>query len=215
MPILTDDIIRDLTANSESFVEITNSHIFMLSKKYGCIPQVSRKRLEECYGYWTADIERALREGFAPEFSQKSDRSLDIFKYAGFLSFWLRRFTPITKTTFIISLGDRVSANILKEHHRFAVFGNEIIALLIGVQLCAFHEINRLYADDYVNHHPGLKARMMGIFSSWPLMRDYVMIFKHKPISPYSIYLIYKSMFRSPILQGHDYDVPSPNAVAG
>lgn len=103
---------------------------------------MSKKRLEECHGFWIEDIRRALNESFPTDVSTSPDRSLDIFKYASFLSFWLRRFTPIVRIVFIVSLGDRVRGSLLREHDRFAIFGNEIAALLVGIHLCVFHVIN-------------------------------------------------------------------------
>jgi hypothetical protein len=173
------------------FIEAAHYNYNEIAALYHCKCDMSARRLGEAYDYWQEDIARTLKNGI-----ESPSETLDHFKHASFIAFWLRRMIPVND---LWNLGpvpvDRRAAN-----ENFMRFGNEICALFIGFQLCLFYEDARIEAiiasDNSLCNRRFGKELVKTVFPPH-LMTEFSMILKHKNMSPYAIYLLYKSLFNT------------------
>ena len=167
---------------------------------YDCVVQVSKRRLGEVYDFWQEDTSRALNEG-----SDAETEELDQFKHASFIAFWLRRLCPINEVYRNQSYPDGTRReNVSTEQAYFLRYGNELCAFVVGYQLCQFYHAMDL--EDRINESGGdvvaMAAQTEENLRSWNLdaniLADFVMILKHKNISPQAIYITYRALFSAP-----------------
>lgn len=163
-----------------------------IANRLGLEVEVSQRRLIEAYDFWREDVARTLHEGIGKETIQ-----LDHFKNAAFIAFWLRRMIPINATRLVHPKYANPSTAARARRQFFLRYGNEICALLVGYQICLNYECAKIYpARDSV--HPLYGDRLTYLrMTKLPeaLLSDFVMILKHKNMSPHSLYLLYKSLF--------------------
>jgi hypothetical protein len=163
-----------------SFVELVRLCFNRVALEFGCRVTLNETRLLEAHQFWTQDMERLRR------FELPTSPSIDQFKQAGHLVYWLRRSSPIVKT----ELAEPADEGGEKERLAFFLkYDSQYCALVLGFELCAFHcanaEGSRFYASDY------------------QLDRDYAEVTCHflkvKSVSPHALHLIFKSLFADPL----------------
>lgn len=171
--------------------------------RYGAIVTISKRRLKETFSYWKEDIRRLLRDGMPPDTA-----TLDSFKHASVIAFWLRRTIPINSIMPDLEAGATVPS-LHQRQREFYQYGNEICALVIGHQICLnYHaakwvrgelrggNYKRLYANDNKSEI-SLENRdrfLKSITFPSELIKDFSRVLKHKTVSPYSLYMMYKAL---------------------
>ncbi len=175
--------------NRQHFVDAVNYAYNEVAEQYFCRCDMSERRLIEAYDYWQEDANRTLGLGI-----DKKSKTLDHFKHAAFICFWLRRTNPINE----LRGQSPVPNDRRKSAQLFFQYGNEICALFIGLQLCLFYESGR-WDEESSNVSPigGLTDRLKLVSLPPDLLGDFAMILKHKNMSPHAIYLMYKSLFNN------------------
>lgn len=175
------------------FIPSISYNILFVARSYGCHVKVSELRTGEAFDYWVEDSNRTLSHGMPP-----GTGTLDHFKEAAFLAFWLRRRLPINEITKLQSLGERAAGLGTQEQKMFLRYGNEISAFTIGYKLCLHHHLSVIETDGTV---PSLRAP--AALSSYvqanlnkTLLSDIVTMMKHKNVSPHGLYLLMRSLFR-------------------
>jgi hypothetical protein len=128
------DIIQKLE-DRRWFIECIAANFVNLATKWGCSVSLSVRRLGETYDFWREDQGRTISEGI------EESESLDHFKHASFIAFWLRRMLPINQTTVVGRNPTQPdeSADAGADQKFFLQYGCEICALLIGFQICLFY----------------------------------------------------------------------------
>jgi hypothetical protein len=145
--------------------------------EWNCSVRASAHRLGEVHDYWQADATRGnLKE-------------LDFFKHASLIAFWLRRYLPIHSTSFGKGMDDVTS----RDQDFFLQYGNEICALRIGLDLCSYYEFYTWNVLQIGLDAPLETIRSYGL--GHENIMDYAKILKDKNISPYALYLLYRSLF--------------------
>jgi hypothetical protein len=161
----------------------------ILAAKWGCAASMSARRLGEAYDFWREDHTRTLTEGIA------TSVDLDHFKHASFIAFWLRRMLPINETRVVSkykSVPDDPTAN---DNQKFFLrYGSELCALLIGFEICLFYEFGTP-KKGAIELRPNRLATLKLYHLPSTTIADFVMILKHKNMSPHALYLLYKSLF--------------------
>jgi hypothetical protein len=196
VPILSKDILYSLE-DKNFFIECIAYNYRIISNKFDCDIKISKTRLGEAHSYWREDVARTLRDGI-----DKGTVELDHFKHASFIAFWLRRTIPINEI-------DKTSAwflpiSVLKKERRdtFFRFSNEACALFIGYHICLQYESQMFMQQQDANVVKSIQKNITRVeyirSFEFPneLFRDFVTILKHKSLSPYALYLMYKAMFR-------------------
>ena len=193
--IFQKDIVKKLE-DREWFIECITFNYGLLASKWGCSAIMSVRRLGEAFDFCREDHTRTLAEGIA------TSVTLDHFKQASFIAFWLRRMLPINQTLIVDNYRSVSEAANANEDQRFFLrYGNEICALLIGFQLCLFYEICPLEEDPVVLEIPNRTENLKQYSLPQRTIADLVMVLKHKNMSPHALYLLYKSLFTN-ILPG-------------
>lgn len=184
--------IIDLLTDEDFFVKAIAHNYNRIGTKVGCRAQMSGSRLRQAYDYWIEDVQRTMVDGL-----KGTTTSLDHYKHAAFITFWLRRTIPINNIT-APSGSWIVDPNLDKvaRRTRFVEYGNELCALLVGHQICIAYEAGKRFADDKTVHE--LSTRMDFLRTlQFPeeLLNDFVLILKHKSLSPYGLLLMYKALW--------------------
>lgn len=189
------------------FIECMAFNFYSIGAEWGAFTETSARRLGETYDFWKVDARRTLDSGI-----KKGTKQLDHFKQASFIAFWLRRQIPINRTLRILPDGTVADGRpFSSEEEFFFRYGNEICALLIGLELCLYYEIwVKLHllskhtsvvepiANDerpYATHTTSTLEYIRGCSLKRDCVRDFAMVLKHKNMSPHALYLLYKSLF--------------------
>ncbi len=190
--IFQKDILIRLE-NRRWFIDCIGFNYSNLAERWQCSTVLSERRLGEAFDFWKEDQIRTLTEGI-----QTGSSSLDHFKHASFIGFWLRRMLPIN-TTLLISTYKVVPEEdgATEDQQFFLRYGNELCAFLIGFQLCLFYESSIIFdGDNVVYLRPEKRIEYLKkCMISTITISDFVMILKHKNMSPHALYLLYKSLF--------------------
>ncbi len=163
-----------------------------LAARFGCQTLMSKSRLGDVHDFWLVDVARTLKDGM-PE----RTIDLDHFKHAAFIAFWLRRMQPINETKVIAGWDIDPSPERYKRRKRFLRYGAEYCALIIGYQICLNYELKKIFPQyDDISPTHGTRLEYLGR-TQFPdaLISDFVMVLKHKNMSPYGLYLLYKALF--------------------
>jgi hypothetical protein len=172
------------------FIEAADFNYNEIASKYHFRCIMSARRLGEAFDYWQEDAARTLASGI-----EGPTQGLDHFKHASFIAFWLRRMIPVND---LQNLGP-VPVDQRIAYENFLRFGNEVCALFIGFQLCLFYEDARIEALNSADKDAIGRIGNKIEDTRFPpdLMTEFSMILKHKNMSPYAIYLLYKSLFNT------------------
>lgn len=185
------DVLTKLSER-EFFIKSMTANFNAVARRVGCQVSMNRRRLVETHDYWLADAARTLNNGI-----RRPTKELDHFKHASFIAFWLRRTVPIETFEVITGWEDDPHHDRYKRRSLFLRFGNEICALRVGYQICLNYEAATIFSDESETVVP-LGNRLAYFRSrSFPdaLMEDFATIMKHKTMSPYAVYMTYKSLF--------------------
>ena len=191
------NILHLLRRDVNFFTSCVTGAAVDVSAAYYCHLDVSQTRLLEVWDFWNGDVRRTSIMGFSQidratlEDYNAADVELDHFKQAAFLSFWIRRLSPI------IAVNEIADPNIehKRQQGRFFAFANEILAFNVAIQLCGYYEQQRWEGQGIARLPRSPIDVFAGRISSWQVMRDFVMIMRHKNMSPHALYLIFKTMF--------------------
>lgn len=187
--LLQDGIIERLE-DADFFIQCMSRNYAILADKWDCWVSLGSRRFREAHNFWREDVDRVKREDMPAETKQ-----LDHFKHASYIAFWLRRMLPIYFTN-ARPFDSKTAVN--KENvGEFFKYGNEIIALLIGFQICLFYESSRVVEHEkgITPIYPDRAAYLRGFKFPHALLHDFATVLKHKNISPHSLYLMYKALF--------------------
>ena len=177
-------------ADRSWYIDCIAHNYYELAKRSGCSIAISERRLGEAHDFWIEDQTRTLHEGMA-----SGTTNLDHFKQAAFIAFWLRRMRPINETTSNKPLAEIADARNSRIAH-FVIYGNEILAIQVGLQICLFYETARAVAAGAVTL-PGRTNYLKSLQFPKDLRDDCAMVLKHKNMSPHSLYLLYRALFTS------------------
>lgn len=188
--IFQKEIIKQLEKR-QWFIDCIASNYNSIALSWNCSVLMSVRRLGEAYDFWREDHTRTLSEGI------QTSVSLDHFKHASFIAFWLRRMLPINQTLIhskYQSIPD--DRNATDNQKFFFRYGNELCALLIGFMICLFYEASYIAANQEVLQLVPNRLDCIRQYRLPPeIISDFVMIMKHKNMSPHALYLLYKSLF--------------------
>lgn len=191
--LFQEDVIRALF-NQDTFISLIALNFNEIASRAGCTVILSKRRLIEAYDFWRADEKRTLSNGI-----ESGTTELDHFKHGAFIAFWLRRMIPINETKILPQHANPLES--MKKRQRFFLrYGNEICALLVGYQICLNYETARRFSGQYgpkvrpITDRPELLRR-----SRLPqdLLANFAKVLKHKNMSPHSLYLLYRGLFKS------------------
>lgn len=183
------NIIKKLK-NRDWFVNCIGHNTQVIAYEWDCHAQLSARRIGEAYDYWVDDTARTLKTRV------KDAVELDHFKYAAFLSFWLRRRFPINETRSILTIEERDKWKLSDEQEYFLEFGNELSSFLIGFEICIYYEEQKKKsARNTISISKDSKNYLRNCTIDPGFLHDIVITMKHKSISPYGLYLTYKSLF--------------------
>lgn len=196
----------ELEDNFTFFKKSVTNEIIDTAEHFYCKVGIHKDRLLDIWDFWKSDIRRNNEFSF-----RQSDRiteeavrmSMDHLKRTAFLCFWIRRLQPITETVCYTEVAEGLTTDEVRLlQNRFMAFHNEICALKIGLGLAAIYENPSKDHLRLVASNGGTSARsadvergLNAIFSHWEVVRDYLMVFKYKNVSPYMIYLLFKTIF--------------------
>lgn len=191
---LFEQDILNILEDEAQFVDRMARAYQILTIRHGADLSVAAVRLEEAHGYWQEDVRRTLSRGIAD-----SD-GLDHFKHAAFISFWLRRTNPIVELYIPDGwLESRGEVERLRREN-FALFANEICSLGVGFSICLMYESN-VFMKSQESSVVSINGRMSRldyirrVRFPQSLVREFSKIIKHKNMSPYAMYMMYKSLF--------------------
>lgn len=180
------DELRDFRADPEKmdyainggFSGVVTKHLAYLTDGLGVEVELCPRRLRSAHGLWLDDLNNSSKRDM-------KGGMLDEFKHAGYLSFWLRRATPIIhirpKKEALAKLNEKDRYYL----HFLLRFGNEHLAFTLGYEICLYFVCNRAsrpldpsafaYDADFVH--------------------DIHSTLKRKNMSPHAMNLIYRSLF--------------------
>ncbi len=185
----------------ESFRGAIAYNYNLLASRVGCQVRISKSRLGDVHDYWLEDEVRTLKDGMPGDTTQ-----LDHFKQAAFISFWLRRMQPINEINVVAGWDADPGVDKFRRRKRFLRYGQEYCALIVGFQICLNYEAEKVFPDEG-STSPFYTSRLDFLRSTkFPenLISDFVMVLKHKNMSPYGMYLLYKSLFCHPTIGERD-----------
>ena len=188
------DIIEKLK-DRDWFLNCVRENYLTASKKHSFIADVHQFRAYEAHDLWIEDLERLLEHGI------EDSSDLDIYKHAGFLTYWLRRRLVIN--TVEIDNSDSPNPKIsIKEHidnlpsnmKEYLQYHNEMSAFEFGMQICFNYRINNLQEngaskeeiEEFINRVSKNSA---------VIISDIVVFMKQKSVSPHTLYLVFKTLF--------------------
>lgn len=177
--------ILDRLKDRTYFINAVIHNYMLTGHSVGLQPMCSVMRVGSAYDYWQSDIKRTLTDGIEP-----TTTALDHFKHASFIAFWLRRMIPINELRVISPKGSYTEEDHYDKRVRFIQYGNELAAFLIGYKLCLNYEMGRTQIA--VGKQLDV-ARSLAVPTG--ILDDFIRILKHKNMSPYALYMMYKSLF--------------------
>jgi hypothetical protein len=189
------DIFPRLQADVDFFRKCISAAAVDLATEFECAVELSRSRLTEVWDYWRGDMKRTKDNGFSQverdtlEDHYETSIELDHFKRAAFLCFWLRRLSPII----VVESTGGSSTEVKRIQGRYFAFSNELLSYSVSLQLCAYYEFQKWRSRELAFGDPELL--ILRRMKDWEKIRDYVMVMRHKNISPHAIYLILKSLY--------------------
>jgi hypothetical protein len=149
------------------------------------VPVLSDYWISQAHYRWTKDINSVREKEYA-------GGTLDHFKSAGFLCYWLRRCPPLSELTTNL---DTTFAGIRhREPNKLLIqYGNVFAAFDIGLRICRYWESAR--TD--IAYPDAVREAMMKL--SIPQRSEYISdicyTLAEKNISPHSLNMLYKSLF--------------------
>jgi hypothetical protein len=188
-------LLSRIQTDERAFRKCIAGNYLTIAREFGSDIALSQSRLADTHTYWLADLGRLLSTGMQPE-----TKILDHFKQAAFLTFWLRRHIPATH---VFSNPMEVNGLPATDRQRFfALYGNELCALHIGLDICHSYELQKLTAsleDAAIGDKVAVLLKIANLKSRMIISPDFEVDFvvnlKHKNNSPHSIYLIFRAIF--------------------
>jgi len=199
--------VLDKMADRQWFSDCVADFYGRTAVQWGCNIDVSGRRLGEAHDFWRDDADRTLLLGIdidarrAPE-DYGAISSLDDFKHAAMIAYWLRRLVPINTIRFVADeTYPRAVAesSVSTEQSHFSKYGNEMCALFVGFMLCLNHEMQAQEAKRKGGERAQYLAQRPTILREIRLPKrfvyEYPRLLKHKNISWHSVYMTYRSLF--------------------
>lgn len=189
--LFQEDIIERLK-DVNFFIRCIGYNYRLLAGRWGCTCTVNARRIREAHSFWMADRKRALDNNMPA-----STKDLDHFKNSAFIAYWLRRTIPMND---VAKKPWQPNVRLDKDRmDQFMRLGNELGAILIGFQLCLFYEASKGVPHDgnVVPLHPDRAAYLRSRRFPSELLDDFSTVLKHKIVSPYSMYMMFRALFIS------------------
>lgn len=199
-----------LSSNFSYFHDSILNEFVDIASAYFCTIEVSKNIMLDVWDFWNQDIVRNSERGFRQTVRQTGETvqmSADHLKRAAFLTFWIRRMRPIIRNDAAVEIAPGLTTDDVRMwQNRFMGFDNEICALATGLALASIYEKASAKSDKVAvlrpvaaRRHTDFRylARELNLrFGDWDYVRDYLMVMKYKNMSPYSLYLIFKTVFK-------------------
>jgi hypothetical protein len=198
---IADPQIFERLRREEEFTQIVTAYFTLEGRCYGWDVTCSERRLLLAYSYFIEELGRAgliMPDGTL---------TMDQYKYAAALVFWLRRLLPIEDMQPYdgpMPLGGARDGQDLPLDDRrefFAKYGDEVAAFRIGHLLCQYAHISHLMrqrdSGTTVTLQRGAPTERAFAHVSADFLHDLVVNLKHKINSQHSIYLVFRSIFEN------------------
>ncbi len=203
--IFSKDFIERIE-DQDWFVESIKRRSRRTAAKYSCSITFSNRRMRQVHKYFIEEIRRNIAENMP-----KGTITLDQYKMAAYLCFWLRRIVPIERVQFTLANVERAALHrgdfsaISKQQDFFAHYGNEIAAFETGFLIALYGfdaEIKRAISrQDGQVVEMSLRELIASVTLPAALVQEAVVTLKHKSNSPHSIYITLLSLFNGPGLR--------------
>jgi hypothetical protein len=207
---LVENPFEVLSTNFPYFHDSLINEFLDIAAGYFCTVEVSKNILLDVWDFWKSDILRNSEQGFrqTARTGEAVQMSADHLKRAALLTFWIRRMRPIIRNNAPIETAPGLTTDEVRIwQERFMGFDNEICALATGLALASIYEkasarsekVTVLRATAAPKRHANflyLAKELNMRFGDWESVRDYLMVMKYKSMSPYALYLIYKTVFK-------------------
>lgn len=158
-----------------------------IARRYGCTILMSETRLIQSHDVFWEDADNGRTRHLPAGTTQ-----LDQFKMSAYLCFWLRRINPIRDVGPFYSLDGRAEWVAGSERQptnveNFVLYGNEVCALTIAIQLSQYLSLISAPSNDpkieLIN-----QKRMINSFNH-EMTIEFAKILKHKNVSSHGIYM--------------------------
>jgi hypothetical protein len=204
--VLRIDLI-DKLGERDWFIECTGKFYVDVARNWRCAVNPNDGRLGDAWDLWTADVVRTAiygierSETITRDFASAS-RSLDHYKHASILAFWLRHMVPINQMWALNDesrYADIKIYNLSAPQKFFLAYGAELTALLFGFYLAYNYHIQNHEADLVKRGRPWPKGQREELIRSTKFPHRFIyefpILLRSKNISPHSIYMTYCSLF--------------------
>ena len=190
--------VINLLEDRDYFVRAISQFYFKIASQSGWLITISERRLWDAHDLWQTSAQAALDYD-----TDQYTKTLDHFKHAAFIAFWLQRSVTISEMV-SPSAGEAkptTETTSAKQIH-FARYGNEICALYTGFLICLSYETNMVANKQKVAPSDISLASMPGFLQS-----EYPRLMKHKEVSAHALYMVFRSLFET-----LEWEVTSPEA---
>jgi hypothetical protein len=172
----------------------------LMASRHGCYVTASDRRFADAHDYWIDDAERMLGQ------SHPDTDTLDHFKHASIIAFWLRRLVPIndiyfgSETLAVRAPGGRAKlsqSHVTNHQAHFVQYGSERCALYAGFYICLSYEVQRAETDKRGAENLVILGKDPPRGSDLPAQfrEEYPMLLKTKNMSAHGLYMMYCALF--------------------
>jgi hypothetical protein len=200
--------------NIDGFLNIFVTNAGLYADKYFCNIKPSTKRMQQAYAGYILDKDHLLNSRI-----HKDSVSLDHFKHAALLCYWLVKERPILevvpKTLRRYLPEESVSkARLRSLWKEFENFSDEIVAFLFGFNLCNAYQLQKV-AKEIIQDRANVIKLKVSLEQQLNLQRHYelnpillhdtVRILHSDNLSVYSLYLYYRAIFEQGPKPPHEF----------
>lgn len=169
------------------FIKHQYGQIFSVEK---FVPEISSYQAHQAHERWVTDIERI-------RVNENGGLSLDHFKLAAHLAFWLKRFSPVAKFK---QNQDLKIANVRTRDDGSYIYsyGNSQAAFLLGFRICSFWEAMKL--DHTRTKADKIRPQDFNLADHKDFLQNVSYVLADRSSSPHALFLVYKALFIDPLV---------------
>jgi len=160
------------------FKGTVSKHLHYLVENLGVEVEVHPTRLESAHKNYIDDVYHGSKRDM-------DGGKLDHFKHAGYLTFWLRRTTPVIR----LDIFDRDYENLSEIDQYYVdfltLFVNEHLAFTLGYEICSF----------FACRSGGITLEPSAFQFDRAFIHDMHSTLKRKNMSPHALNLIFRALF--------------------